>query len=52
MQSLGWRYVQYVNRRYRRIGGLWEGRYKSSVVQAEAYLLACMRYIEVCEGLS
>ena len=47
MQSVGRRYVQYVNRHYRRTGSLWEGRYKSSVVQAEAYLLACMRYIEL-----
>ena len=47
MQSVGRRYVQYVNRFYRRSGSLWEGRYKSSVVQAEAYLLACMRYIEL-----
>jgi putative transposase len=47
MQSLGRRYVQYVNRFYRRSGSLWEGRFKSSVVQAESYLLACMRYIEL-----
>ena len=47
MQSLGRRYVQYANRQYRRTGSLWEGRYKSSVVQAETYLLACMRYIEL-----
>ena len=47
MQSLGRRYVQYANRQYRRSGSLWEGRYKSSVVQAENYLLACMRYIEL-----
>lgn len=47
MQSLGRRYVQYTNRYYRRTGSLWEGRYKSSVVEAESYLLACMRYIEL-----
>lgn len=47
MQSVGRRYVQYVNRFYRRTGSLWEGRYKSSLVQAESYLLACMRYIEL-----
>lgn len=47
MQSLGRRYVQYVNRFYRRSGSLWEGRFKSSVVQAETYLIACMRYIEL-----
>ena len=45
--SLGRRYVQYVNRSYRRTGTLWDSRYKSSVVQAETYLLACQRYIEL-----
>lgn len=47
MQSLGRRYVQYANRFYRRTGSLWEGRYKSSVVQADSHLLACSRYIEL-----
>ncbi len=47
MQALGRRYVQYINRSYRRSGGLWEGRYKSSAIQAETYLLTCMRYIEL-----
>ncbi len=47
MQAIGRRYVQYINRSYRRTGSLWEGRYKSSVVQAETYLLTCMRYIEL-----
>jgi putative transposase len=47
MQSLGRRYVQYANRFYRRSGSLWEGRYKSSLVEAEDYLLSCMRYIEL-----
>lgn len=47
MQSIGRRYVQYINRAYKRSGSLWEGRYKSSVVQADRYLLTCMRYIEL-----
>ena len=47
MQAVGRRYVQYINRSYRRTGSLWEGRYKSCVIQAETYLLACMRYIEL-----
>jgi putative transposase len=45
--SLGRRYVQYVNRTYRRTGTLWDSRYKSSLVQADAYLLLCQRYIEL-----
>lgn len=47
MQSIGRRYVQYINRHYKRTGSLWEGRYKSSAVEAEKYLIACMRYIEL-----
>jgi putative transposase len=47
MQSIGRRYVQYVNLTYRRSGTLWEGRFKASLVQAEDYLLGCYRYIEL-----
>lgn len=45
--SLGRRYVQHINRRYRRTGTLWDSRYKSSLVQAETHLLVCQRYIEL-----
>ncbi len=47
MQSVGRRYVQYFNFTYSRTGTLWEGRYKATVVDSEAYLLTCMRYIEL-----
>lgn len=47
MQSLGRRYVRYVNDRYRRTGTLWEGRYKASLVDSTSYLLCCYRYIEL-----
>ena len=47
MKHLGQRYVQYVNRIYQRSGTLWEGRFRSSIVQAETYLLRCQRYIEL-----
>lgn len=47
MQSVGRRYVQYVNRRYERSGTLWEGRHRASLVDSETYLLACYRYIEL-----
>lgn len=47
LQSLGRRYVQYFNYTYRRTGTLWEGRYKATVIQSEAYLLTCSRYIEL-----
>lgn len=44
---VGSRYAQYVNKKYRRTGTLWEGRHKSSPVDTEAYLLKCYRYIEL-----
>lgn len=47
MQVLGRRYVYYMNKTYQRTGTLWEGRYKSSLVDSERYLLTCMRYIEL-----
>jgi len=47
MQSVGRRYVRYINRTYRRSGTLFEGRFKSSLVDTERYLLTCMRYIEL-----
>jgi len=47
MKALGQRYTQYVNKMYKRSGTLWEGRYKSCPIQAETYLLACQRYIEL-----
>ena len=47
MQSIGRRYVQYINRTYKRTGTLWEGRFKSSVVQETHYFLMCSRYIEL-----
>ena len=47
MQYVGRRYVPYINHKYNRTGTLWEGRYKSSLIQDEPYLLACMRYIEL-----
>lgn len=47
MQSLGRRYVQFINKEYRRTGTLWESRHKASLVQAEKYLLTCSRYIEL-----
>lgn len=47
MKQLGQRNVQYINRTYRRSGTLWEGRYKSTLVQSAGYVLACYRYIEL-----
>ena len=47
MQSLGRYYVYYINHTYRRSGTLWEGRYKSTLVDADNYFLLVSRYIEL-----
>lgn len=47
MKALGQRYVQYINKTYKRSGTLWEGRFRSCPIEAESYLLACQRYIEL-----
>lgn len=47
MQSVGRRYVRYFNQRQGRSGTLWEGRYRSTVIQADRYLLACMVYLDL-----
>lgn len=47
MQSLGRCYVRYINLTYQRTGTLWEGRYKSSLVDTSGYFLTLSRYIEL-----
>ena len=47
MQTLGRRYVGRFNFLHRRTGTLWEGRYKATLVDTEAYLFCCLRYVEL-----
>jgi len=47
MQAAGRSYVRYFNHSQQRSGTLWEGRYRSTVIQSERYLLACMAYIDL-----
>jgi putative transposase len=47
IQSLGRYYVRYFNKRYRRSGTLWEGRFKSSLIDSDRYFLTVSRYIEL-----
>jgi putative transposase len=47
MQSIGRRYIRYINDAYNRSGTLWEGRFKSALVDSDRYLLVCSRYIEM-----
>ena len=43
MQDLGRKYVRYINRTYKRTGTLWEGRFKASLVDSDAYFFTGMR---------
>ena len=47
MQAVGRSYVLYFNKRHGRSGTLWEGRYRSTLIQTERYFLACMAYIDL-----
>ncbi len=46
MYEVGQRYVPYFNRRDERTGTLWEGRFRSCLVESREYVLCCYRYIE------
>jgi putative transposase len=46
MQVVGLRYVQYFNRQYGRTGGLFEGRYRATIIDTDVYWLRCLRYVE------
>jgi len=47
MHRIAQRYAHYFNRRLSRTGTLWEGRFRSCVVESGSYVLACSRYIEL-----
>jgi putative transposase len=47
MQTLGRKYVGRFNFLHQRTGTLWEGRYKATLLDTDAYLFACLRYIEL-----
>ena len=47
MSRVNQRFVQHVNRKRERTGSLWEGRFKSSLIDSERYFFSCQRYIEL-----
>src|SRR5262245_12519124 len=47
MQAIGRSYVHYFNRVHERTGGLFEGRYRSTVIDTETYWFTCARYVEL-----
>ncbi len=46
MQAIGRHYVPYFNARHRRSGGLWEGRFRATVLESDAYFIPCAQLIE------
>ncbi|MBX3621348.1 MAG: transposase [Rhizobacter sp.] len=50
IQDVGRRYVAAFNRRHGRAGGLWEGRFRATVVAPDEHLLSCMRFVEGLAG--
>ena len=46
MQAIGRHYVPYFNARHRRSGGLWEGRFRATVLESDAYFISCAQLIE------
>ena len=47
MQKVGRFYVPWFNHKYQRTGGLFEGRFRTSLIDTDHYFLACSRYIEL-----
>lgn len=47
MQTLSRSYTEYFNKKYNRVGHLWQNRYRSKVIMKGAYLLNCIQYVEL-----
>ena len=47
MKRVAGRQTRYINKIEKRSGSLWEGRFKSSVVSTQEYLVSCCRYVEL-----
>jgi putative transposase len=48
MQSIGRRYVRTFNLRHGRNGTPWEGRFRSTVIDAPEWFMRCLQYAESC----
>jgi len=46
MQGINLSYTLWFNRKNRRVGHLWQDRFKSALIDKESYLLECGRYVE------
>jgi putative transposase len=46
MQGLTQTYTKLFNKKYGKVGHLWQGRFKSMIIQKDNYLLNCISYVE------
>jgi putative transposase len=46
MQGLHRSYTAYYNRKYNKVGHLWQGRFKAKVITKDEYLIDCIAYVE------
>jgi len=47
MQGLNQTYAIWFNKKYKKVGHLWQGRYKGMIIQKSKYLLTCIEYVEL-----
>ncbi|MBU1726882.1 MAG: transposase [Candidatus Omnitrophica bacterium] len=47
MKGLSQTYTILFNERYKKVGHLWQGRYKSKIILKDEYFLECLKYIEL-----
>ncbi len=47
MQGLTQTYTVWFNNKYNKTGHLWQGRFKSMLIQKDKYLIDCLKYIEL-----
>lgn len=47
MQGLNIAYARWFNKKYGKVGHLWQGRYKSMVIQKDKYVFDCISYVEI-----
>jgi len=46
LHGLSLSYTLYFNSKYQKVGHLWQDRFKSKIIEKDAYLLECINYIE------
>jgi len=46
MQGVSLTYALWFNKKYGKVGHLWQGRFKNMVIQKDRYLIDCLNYIE------